>query len=123
MSEQGERVTPQPSERDDAARARRHLTVSLQAEGRQWPALCAAVLVTRAVLGLDRLRFAAALGIAPLAASSLETGGCAPGLAPPRLADLAPDVDWWAMGVPLTRERSPTVAHHPAAHRPGRVTW
>jgi hypothetical protein len=94
----------------------------LRDEGRQWPALCAAVLVARAVLAVDRVRFAAMLGIDPTTAASLETGGCAPGLAPARLADIAPDVDWWSMGVPLTRARSPTVAHHPSAHRPGRLT-
>ena len=106
----------------DEARARRHLTVVLRDEGRQWPALCAAVLVARAVLAVDRVRFAAMLGIEPCMAASMETGGCAPGLAPARLADVVPDVDWWSMGVPLTRARSPTVAHHPSAHRPGRLT-
>jgi hypothetical protein len=106
----------------DQAKARRHLTKALHDEGRHWPALCAAVLVTRATLALDRPTFAALLGIDPVTAGALETGWCAPGLAPPRLADVAPDVDWWAMGVPLTRARSPTVAHHPSAHRPGRLT-
>jgi hypothetical protein len=106
----------------DPGRARRHLTAALREEGRQWPALCAAVLVARAQLAVDRTRFAAMVGNDPTAAAALETGGCAPGVAPPRLADVAPDVDWWAMGVPLTRERSPTVANHPSAHRPGRLT-
>ena len=106
----------------DAPRARRHLTAVLREEGRQWPALCAAVLVSRAALAVDRAGFAALLGVDPHLAAALETGGCAPGLAPARLADVAPDVDWWAMGVPLTRDRSPTVARHPSAHRPGRLT-
>jgi hypothetical protein len=94
----------------------------LRAEGRQWPALCAAVLVARAALSVDRAGFAALLGVEPHVATALETGWCAPGLAPARLADVVPDVDWWSMGVPLTRARSPTVAHHPSAHRPGRLT-
>ena len=106
----------------DSVRARRHLTLVLREEGRQWPALCAAVLVARAQLAVDQARFAALVGIDPATAAALETGGCAPGLAPARLADIAPDVDWWSMGVPLTRARSPTVAHHPSAHRPGRLT-
>ena len=106
----------------DPTRARRHLTAVLREDGRQWPALCAAVLVARAALSVDRVGFAALLGVDVHVTASLETGGCAPGLAPARLADVVPDVDWWAMGVPLTRARSPTVARHPSAHRPGRLT-
>ena len=63
----------------DQAKARRHLAKVLQDEGRHWPALCAAVLVTRATLALDRSRFAALLGIDLVTAGALETGWCAPG--------------------------------------------
>lgn len=103
--------------------ARRGLARSLARDGWQWPSLCAAVLVARAHLGLDSAAFARALGVPCTTVALLEGGGCAPLLAPPRLADVVPDIDWAALGVPV-RARAPTSepsGRHPAGHRPGRV--
>jgi hypothetical protein len=103
--------------------ARRGLTRALTLDGLQWPALSAAVLVVRGRMGLDPMGFARLLRVPLGAARDLERGGCAPVLAPTRLADLAPDVDWAALGVPV-RERPPPsepAGRHPSGHRTGRL--
>ena len=101
----------------------RGMTRALARDGSQWPALCAAVLVARGRLELDPSSFARAIGVPPPTLALLECGGCAPGLAPPRLADVVPDIDWAALGVPV-RARAPTSeprGRHPAGHRIGRL--
>ncbi len=103
--------------------ARRGLARALARDGWQWPSLCAAVIVARGRLGLDPVAFASALGVPRTTVALLEGGGCAPLLAPPRLADVVPDIDWAALGVPV-RARAPTsepTGRHPAGHRTGRV--
>ena len=103
--------------------ARRRLAATFAAEGRQWPALAAAVLVTRGRLQVGVDSFARALGVTVTTAVDLERGGCAPGLAPPTLVGLAPEIDWAALGLPLGCWPPPPgpAARHPAAHRPGRL--
>lgn len=103
--------------------AHRGIARAFAAEGIQWPALSGAVVAARGALGLDPASFARLLRITLATAIALERGGCAPALAPPRLADVAPDIDWAALGVPV-RARAPTdtpEGRHPAGHRPGRV--
>lgn len=109
--------------RDAHDAARRGIARALIAEGVQWPALCAAVIAARGALGLEPSAFSRLLRVTSTVVSDLERGGCAPALAPPRLADVAPDVDWGALGVPV-RARAPTSmpeGRHPAGHRPGRI--
>jgi len=101
----------------------RGMTRNLARDGWPWPALCAAVLVARGRLDLDTSSFARAIGVPLPMLTSLERGGCAPLLAPPRLADVVPDIDWAALGVPV-RARAPTsepAGRHPSGHRLGRL--
>jgi hypothetical protein len=100
------------------------LTRRRQLQGQPWPALGAAVVVTRARLALDRVALAELLGVPPRTVRELEEGACPPSLAPRRLADLAPDIDWQGLGVPVGRRppRCEPASRHPAAHRPGRTT-
>lgn len=101
--------------------ALRRVEAGLVHDGGQWPALRAAIVVARARLGLDRNRFATRLGLRADGARDLEAGGWPPALAPPLLADLVPEIDWSALGVPQTQAaRDPDRARHPSAHRPGR---
>ena len=101
----------------------RGLTRALVQEGSQWPALCAATIAARGQLGLDVVAFARLLRIPVHAADDLERGSCPPGLAPPRLADVVPEIDWAALGVPVRERPPPTepAGRHPAGHRPGRI--
>lgn len=108
-----------PPRPDQVVLAQRRLTLALAQEGRQWPALCAAVLVTRGGLGLDIASFARVLGVSEATATQLEQGGCAPLLAPQALARLEPALDWAAIGLPvMTEPRHEAATRHPAAsHR------
>lgn len=107
----------------DVELARRRLAAAFAHEGRQWPALAAAVVVTRGRLQLGLEGFASLLGVTPAVVAALERGGCAPPLAPLRLARLAPEIDWGALGVPLGAWPPPPGprARHPSSHRPGRL--
>ena len=107
----------------DLELARGRLAAAFSEEGRQWPALAAAVLVTRGRLRVGVEAFAHLLGVAPTTIVELERGGCAPQLAPAELARLAPDVDWAALGLPLGRWPPPPGprARHPASRRPARL--
>jgi hypothetical protein len=105
-----------------ADRLTRAVLERLVALGQPWPALAAAVLVTRGVLELDRADFAAALGVDEPTVRELETGERPPVRAPPTLADVAPHVAWHELGVPLTRPlRCGSDRRHPSAHRPARL--
>lgn len=109
---------PGPGPSPEVAIAHRRLAADLAAAGRRYPAVAAAALVCRGLLGIDRGALARALGIAPRFLASIEAG-IAPGwTVPRRLTSLAPDLDWAAAGVeaatPADRAR-----RHPAAHRPG----
>lgn len=103
--------------------ARDRLAAAFAGEGRQWPALAAAVLVTRGRLRVGIGPFARVLGVPVATAVELERGGCAPLLAPATLVALAPDIDWCALGVPVAGWPPPPgpTARHPSAHRPGRL--
>jgi hypothetical protein len=94
-------------------------------EGRSWPALCAAVVLVRGRLGLDRAAFARRLGVPTHVVGHLEEGLRHPSLAPAGLAEVAPDVDWARYGVPRAppagHSRHACRARHPAARRPARV--
>jgi hypothetical protein len=94
------------------------LTRVLAGQGRMWPRLCAAVIVARAVLQLDRDAFASRVGLSVGSVRALEDGGCAPLLAPGLLPDLVPAIDWQAAGVAVPRApRHPHARRHPSAYR------
>jgi hypothetical protein len=98
--------------------AHRKLSAQLGREGRQWPALCAAVIVARAQLGLDPAAMARRLRVPVRTVEQLEAGGCAPVIAPLTLAGLAPELDWVGAGLPIRPPPShPAACRHPSAHR------
>jgi hypothetical protein len=95
------------------------------AEGRTWPAFCAALAVARGRLGLGRAELAQRLGVPHRDVANLERGLRHPALAPPALARVAPQVDWSARGVPplpvTGRSLRATRSRHPAARHPARL--
>jgi WS/DGAT/MGAT family acyltransferase len=94
------------------------MAIALAREGTMWPRLCAAVIVARAVLQLDHDGFARCVGLDASRLRVLESGGCAPLLAPLVLPDLVPTIDWRSTGLAIPREpRHPAAARHPSAHR------
>ena len=85
---------PTSAWRPDRARFRARMTERLAGEGCQWPEFVAAVLQTRARLGVDRAGLAELLGVKASVVDDLEEGRLPPSHAPLALTRLAPDVDW-----------------------------
>jgi hypothetical protein len=100
-------VTPDP-----VVSAWRRLARELAGAGHERAALAAAVLVCRGRLRLDPAAFARWLGIPPVHVEALEAGARPPSTVPRRLAQLAPELDWPAVGVDLGA--ADRAARHPA---------
>lgn len=78
---------------------RDRIAADLARRGRPFAAFAATLLVCRGRLLLDPLAFADLLGVPAAHLRGLESGSRPPVHAPRRLAALAPDLDWPAVGV------------------------
>lgn len=98
----------------------RLLAARLTGRGTPWAPFAAAVMVARGRLLLDHEAFARLLGVHPAVVRRFETGASAPHRAPRRLAGLAPELDWPAVGLLPRGHPCDVASRHPAAGRPVR---
>ncbi len=96
---------PASAWRPDLDRFRARMAERLVEEGSRWPDFVAAVLQTRARLGVDQAGLAELLGVDTSVVADMEASRLPPSQAPLGLAALAPDIDWAAL-VDGSAERS-----------------
>lgn len=87
----------------------------LAGRGAPWADFAAAVVVARGRLLLDGAAFARVLGVHPAVVRRFESGDDAPARAPRRLAALAPELDWPAVGLLPAGDVTDMAARHPSA--------
>ncbi|MEJ7845480.1 MAG: hypothetical protein WKF93_07530 [Acidimicrobiales bacterium] len=94
-----------------------HRLVATRLAGRAapWADFAAAVVVARGRLLLDGAAFARVLGVHPAVVRRFESGEDAPARAPRRLAALAPELDWPAVGLLPAGDVADMAARHPSA--------